>query len=113
MGGIQGGIFVEASFLAKVPYATVLLKCRNWGLALSRAVDIANESCAEAYQRSLQREFVDAAHFRAWVTRTAIHVAVDLLRQQARAVSLTWIDELASRPAPPACYEASNRTIGK
>lgn len=97
MPGNLGNKFVEATFQAGVPFKTVRLRCRNWGISETCAIQIADESSAEAYQRSLQGEFNDEAHFRAWVTRTAINVAVDLLRKQNRTVGIGWIGELAAR----------------
>jgi len=81
-------LLIEEAFLENIPAAAVFLKCRNWGLVASRAVDIAEESSAEAYRRSLGRRYNDAPHYRSWITRTALNIAVDLLREQGRSIHL-------------------------
>lgn len=98
MAPANGKTFVEGAIIDGIPRLAVLLKCRNWGIPSNRAADIAEEASAEAYQRSLGQRFNDSAHYRAWVTRTAINVAIDLLRQQARFVSCHWLAELGCDP---------------
>lgn len=94
----NGKAFVEGALVDGIPRLAVLLKCRNWGIPTSRAADIAEEASAEAYQRSLDQSFNDANHFRAWVTRTAVNAAIDLLRQQSKAVSFSLIAEFGIAP---------------
>lgn len=90
----DGQAFVEKAVTDGIPRLAVQLKCRNWGIPSDRAADIAEEASAEAYQRSLDQRFNDANHFRAWVTRSAINAAIDLLRQQSRFISCNWLAEL-------------------
>lgn len=94
----DGKTFVEKAVADGVPRLAVLLKCRNWGIPSGRSADIAEEAAAEAHRRSLPRQFRDSNHYRAWVTRAAINVAIDLLGRQSRLVCCTWIAELGFDP---------------
>ena len=81
-------LWMQEAFLENIPAAAVYLKCRNWGIVTAKAIDLAEECAAEAYRRSIGRHYSDASHYRAWLTRTAVNVAVDLLREQSRTIPL-------------------------
>jgi len=91
-GNRSGRQFADAAFLDGVPASSVFLKCRNWGLMTRRATDVAEEASAEAYRRSLAEDFNNADHYRAWITRTAINVAIDILRAGSRSWPLGEFD---------------------
>lgn len=97
MCALSGRCFVGAATIANVPYSAVVARCLGKRIPLSRASEIAKEASAEAYRRSLEHEFSNFAHYCRWVRRTACNYAVDLLRQESKAVSLTWIEELESQ----------------
>jgi DNA-directed RNA polymerase specialized sigma24 family protein len=88
MGRPRGQDFAERAFRDGIPLGAVALACRNWGLPYRRAADLAEQAASEAHCRALDREFDGEDHYRAWVTRTAVNCAVDLLRQANRARSL-------------------------
>lgn len=88
MHAASGRDFIEDAFIVGVPSAAVFKKCRIWGVPRDRAAEIANESASEAYGRAIERVFSNSDHFRAWVTRTAVNLAIDRLRRDARTVSL-------------------------
>jgi RNA polymerase sigma factor (sigma-70 family) len=91
MAAYSGEVFAEDAYLAGIPARTVRHKGRNWGLSFSRAEDLAEDAAAEAYHRSLTHCFHNEEHYRAWVTQTAINLAIDKLRRESRSQSLTWL----------------------
>jgi RNA polymerase sigma factor (sigma-70 family) len=99
MAAALGRSFAEQAFRDGIPVGAVLLKCRNWGVSGPRAAHVAEEAAAEAYRRALDRPFEGDAHFRAWVTRAALNVAVDILRREARARAVPLADRLAAPPS--------------
>ena len=91
-----GQSFLTRAFRDRVPIGGVGARCRNWGVLHGRAMDIAEEAAAEAYCRVLGRSFGSEDHFRAWLTRIAMNIAVDLLRaSRTRSAS-----SLAAMAAP-------------
>lgn len=96
-----GRSFAEQAFREGIPVGAVVLRCRNWGVAGPRAAEVAEEAAAEAYRRALDRPFDSAAHFRAWVTRAALNVAVDVLRRETRRRTVPLGEHLAAPPHAP------------
>jgi hypothetical protein len=95
MTAALGRFFAEEAFREGIPLGAVVLKCRNRGVSGRRAAQIAEEAAAEAYRRSLDRVFQSAEHFRAWITRTALNAAVDILRREGRTRSVSFLERLA------------------
>jgi DNA-directed RNA polymerase specialized sigma24 family protein len=89
---LPGEAFIERAYEDQIPFMAVRFKCRNWGVAEARAIEIAEEASAEAYKRSLTRCFFNEDHYRAWVTKTATHYAADVLRRDTRNRPCAWLD---------------------
>jgi RNA polymerase sigma factor (sigma-70 family) len=99
--GEQQRRYVEAALREGIPSEMILLKCRNWGVTATRAAAIAEEASAEAYLRALEQSFDSETHYRAWVSRTALNFAVDLLRRGSRTRPLGTTDLAAPSTRAP------------
>lgn len=80
----KGRLFVERACQEGLPIGAVVVLCRNRGLIQAAALELAEEAAAEAYTRSLDRDFESYAHCCNWLARTAINWAIDRLRQRRR-----------------------------
>ncbi len=92
----KGRVFVEQACQEGIPIGALVVRCRNRGLVHAAAVELAEEAAAEAYTRSLDRDFESYVHYCNWLTRTALNWAIDRLRRRrpVRAVRETdcWVD---------------------
>lgn len=75
--------YAAAAFRDQVPISVLKLKCRFWCTSSGRAEDLAEEATAEAFRKSLTIDFEGQQHYRAWITRTAINAAIDIVRREA------------------------------
>ena len=98
MGSALGRCFVEQAFRNGIPAAALHQKCKNWGIGGGQAVILVEEAAAEAHSRLLDRTFENEDHYKNSVIRTAINIAVDMLRRQNRACAVPLVDELAADP---------------
>jgi len=89
----SGLTYVERACQDNVPTGAVYLACRNRGVPVSRARDLAEEAANEARQRVLKREFDEYGEYCRYVTRTGCNYAIDQLRRANRMQQLQKDDD--------------------
>jgi len=113
MGQRPGREFAGKAFLDGIPLGAVALACLNWGLPYRRAIDLAEEAAAEAYRRTLDREFDSEDQYRAYLTRTARNVVLDVLRRERRTRSVLNALRAGTSPDREVDTEALELALGR
>src|SRR4051812_37368384 len=98
---IANKAFAEQAAREGVPIGAVVVACRNRGMPHALAVQMAEESAAEAYLRSLGARFADYTHYRRWLMRTALNWVVDQLRKRRSLRPLPADEGLMAAACPP------------